>query len=571
MDSPSLTSRSHQLAFLFCSVSLALASVVPPTRGAEAERPPSSWVWQDENGKLAYRATETGDRIPDFSHCGYMGGGVSLPRVRVAIELEAGSGDDAPRIQAAIDRLGREPRGDDGFRGAIVLQAGEWNIESPIQLRHSGIVLRGEGQDEEGTVLRVRGFEEAWSRVIEVGTSERWSEMPGTRQAVIEDYVPLGERSFRIADAAAFHPGDPVILELRRNEAWIRDIGMDRIPPRRDGGRVGQWIPRAYTHFYDRVVEKVEGDRITLDAPIGEAIRRDYGETDLYRYQFPERIEQVGIENMKAVAEFKGAPEDQREDHAWMFTYLQGVQNAWIRDITTRHFVFGAMDSSATAKWITIQDSRCLDPVSTIRGSRRYGFYIGGQLMLVQRCYGNDDRHAFAFSSRTPGPNAFLDCLSEGSHHDAGPHHRWSTAGLMDNVRVPDHSIRVQNRLHFGSGHGWAGANFVIWNCEAEHFMIHNPPIAKNWAIGLIGERRLPSHADPENYRRHTHPDHIAKHGLEQPPEWGFDQLGYSGWESLGQPVQPVSLYLRQLEDRLGPEAVRNIADRPYSFDQTSF
>ena len=31
-------------------------------------------------------------------------------------------------------------------------------------------------------------------------------------------------------------------------------------------------------------------------------------------------------------------------------------------------------------------------------------------------------------------------------------------------------------------------------------------------------------------------------------------------WESHGTPVAPRSLYLKQLEDRLGGEAVRNIA-----------
>jgi hypothetical protein len=77
--------------------------------------------------------------------------------------------------------------------------------------------------------------------------------------------------------------------------------------------------------------------------------------------------------------------------------------------------------------------------------------------------------------------------------------------------------------------------------------MIHNPPIAKNWAIGLIGERVLPTHADPETYGRHTHPDHIAKHGMAQPPEWGFDELGYNGWESLGHLEERQGEHMRKI------------------------
>ena len=57
------------------------------------------------------------------------------------------------------------------------------------------------------------------------------------------------------------------------------------------------------------------------------------------------------------------------------------------------------------------------------------------------------------------------------------------------------------------------------------------PPTAQNWAIGHVGERRP---------------------GAFQPREDGW-------WESYGVHVTPESLYLRQLADRLGVEAVRAI------------
>ncbi len=530
------------------------------------ERSFSSWVWEDEDGRLAYKTTETGDRLPDFSHSGYMGGGVPLPLIEAAIELEPEEGDDAPRIQAAIDELAEKPLDENGFRGAILLKAGEWEIASPLRIGHGGIVLRGEGQEMDGTVLRVRGFEEDRSRVLTIAGSGSWQAVEETRQPVLTDYLSLGERRIPVENPSLYSVGDTVVVSVLRNDEWVAALGMDRIPQRARGGPVRQWPSTGYTMNYDRVIESVGEDHVVIDASLGETVRGEYGGAEIYRYEFPGRISQVGVENLLAVAEFKGEPEEQREDHAWLFIALSQVKNAWVRDITTRHFVHGAVNSSATVKWITVQDSRCLDPVGEIRGNRRYGFYIGGQLMLVQRCYANEDRHAFAFSARTPGPNAFVDCFAENSHADSGPHHRWATAGLMDNVRVPNHSIRVQNRLHFGSGHGWAGAYFVVWNSQAAHFMIHNPPIATNWAIGVIGERHAPTFADPATYRNFTDPDHIAEHGVEQPPEWGFDELGYSGWDSHNQMVEPVSLYLRQLEDRLGPEAVDNIQDHPYSF-----
>src|SRR5206468_2288738 len=83
------------------------------------------------------------------------------------------------------------------------------------------------------------------------------------------------------------------------------------------------------------------------------------------------------------------------------------------------------------------------------------------------------------------------------------------------------------NRGNAGSGHGWAGANQVAWNCTATSMMIENPPTARNYAIGCI-----------------TKPQ------------------GDGVFESVNQTVTPRSLYLAQLADRLGMQAVRNVTHR---------
>lgn len=41
----------------------------------------SQWIYPDASGKLVYKTTKKGDRIIDFSHAGYKGGGVTLPYV----------------------------------------------------------------------------------------------------------------------------------------------------------------------------------------------------------------------------------------------------------------------------------------------------------------------------------------------------------------------------------------------------------------------------------------------------------------------------------------------------------
>lgn len=503
------------------------ASPDPEQNTAPAEK--LRWVYPDEEGKLVYEADARGNRIPDFSNAGYGGGGVALPQVPVKKTLEPEAGDDTKRIQSAIDEVARLKRDADGFRGAVLLKRGTYEIEGTIRIAASGIVLRGEGQDEDGTVIRATG---ATKRdIIVVGGKGSPREVSGTRRRVTDAYVPVGATSFRVENTDGYAVGDAIAVFRPSTAEWISAIGMDEIPPRADGLPVTQWKEGTRDFFYDRIVTAIEGDRVTLDAPLFNALEKEFGGGSIYKVDFHGRIDRVGVEYLRGVSEFAGEPEENDEAHAWTFITLDAVENAWVRNITSYHFGFGLAFVKRWAKWTTVQDSICLEPVSIVRGSRRYPYYLGGQLGLVQRCYASQSRHDFAISSLVPGPNVFVDCFAEDTFVDSGPHHRWATGALFDNVRVPNHSIRIINRLNLGSGHGWAGANMVIWNSEADHFLVQNPPTAQNWAIGNIGE-------------------------IRQPPFWGKSAY----FVSHGQPVEPKSLYLAQLRERLGDEAVANIA-----------
>ncbi len=533
--------------------SLAFIGLMATGFPADAQpRGQSEWAWVGDDGKLQYKQTPRGDRIPDFSHAGYGGGGVALPEVPVAITLEPEPGDATERLQAAIDDLGEQPLDEQGFRGAILLKAGQYELAGPIYLRHSGIVLRGEGDGVAGTTIRATGTSESfWSRLIDVGAeSGQWREVQGTRTEVVDGYVPAGTHEIAVEDASSFAVNDTVIVLRRANEQWVSDLGMNQIPPDPGGNLNVQWEAKDYNYRYDRVITAIDGNVITIDAPLGDAINQDYGGGAVYKYEFPERISNVGIEHLRAVAQHQGR-RDEDGDHYRMFVNIDRAENVWVRNVTSYHFGFAQVRAMRRSKWLTVQDCKALDPAAKFGGSRRYGFYLSGQLALVQRCFANEDRHAFAWNQHTLGPNVFLDCHAVDSHVDSGPHHRWSVAGLLDNVRIPNHSIRVQNRLIMGNGHGWAGANFVIWNSRADHFVLHSPPMSQNWAIGVIGKRRAPNYKNSYGG---------GPHG------WGYRDQDQRHWDSHNQPVKPVSLYLKQLEDRLGSQAVRNIMDEPYSF-----
>ncbi len=490
---------------------------------AQASRPTSRHVSLGPEGALVYGATRSGDRVPDFSHAGYMGGGVALPSVPVRITVRPGEGDDTARIQAAIDELASRPRDTDGFRGAVRLAAGRYEVGGPLRIAASGIVLRGQGHGEDGTVLLATGTEQR--TVLHVGGEGQPKELAATRRAVIDEYVPVGATRLRLESADGLSVGDEVLVWRLSNERWIDELGMNRIPPRDDGRPVHQWEPETYRLPFDRIITAIEGRTITLDAPLTTAIDQQYGGGYVVKHEYPRRIEQVGVENLRAVSEYRG-PMDEDEDHAWVFIEMDALQDGWVRDVTAAHFGFSLVTVGRQTKRVTVQDSRCLDPVSRITGSRRYSFYVLGQLTLVQRCYARHGRHDFVLGSRVQGPNVFLDCVAEEAHNDTGPHHRWSSGCLFDNVVVRGDAINVRNRLNLGTGHGWAGANMVLWNCRADLITCERPPTAQNWAIGCVAE----------SYR------------------------GDGLWESRGRPVKPESLYRAQLAERLGPEAVERAA-----------
>src|SRR5262245_35503811 len=91
--------------------------------GINAFAAESQWVRSGRDGKLIYKTTPAGDRIMDFSHAGYMGGGVALPNVAVKQTVNSSGSDDTAAIQKAINEVAAL-KIENGFRGAVLLAPG---------------------------------------------------------------------------------------------------------------------------------------------------------------------------------------------------------------------------------------------------------------------------------------------------------------------------------------------------------------------------------------------------------------------------------------------------------------
>lgn len=504
-------------AILFGCILVSIHAVL----GAE-EKP---LVAMGADGKLVYVADEQGNRIGDFSRSGYMGGGVGIPDLPVVATLSPlqGDADDTARIQSAIDILAVRKPDNRGFRGALLLKRGTYRVSGSLKLAASGLVLRGEGQGQGGTILLGTG--KVQRTLIVVAGQARIKEVAGSRQKIVGDKVPWGIRHLELVSAKEFSVGDSVMVFRPSTANWISDIGMDRI-----AGRAGikQWTAGGYDLRFERTVTAIQGNRIQLDAPVVNAMEAKYGGGFVYKFTEEGRLRQVGVENLRLVSEYEKGQENKDEAHAWTGVSLDHAAECWVRNVTTVHFSH-AVNLGGLSKFVTVQDCAYLKPVSLITGGRRYPYSINGQYGLVQRCYSEHARHAQATGAKVCGPNVFLDCLAEKTHSDTGPHHRWAVGILWDNLKGG--AFNAQDRGNMGSGHGWAGAQQVFWNCETSSICVQQPPTAQNYAIGCTG--------------------------MVSKGSFGGRKPGY--YESHGKHVAPRSLYLKQLEDRLGASAVKNI------------
>ncbi|MBN1292192.1 MAG: hypothetical protein JXB48_10165 [Candidatus Latescibacteria bacterium] len=534
-----------QIIRIFFVIHGIIAVLLPVIVSAEETPNYTSRIFPDPNGKLIYIPDDLGNTIPDFSHAGYEGGGVALPYVPVKETLWPVAGDNAPLIQAAIDRVSSMPPDADGFRGAVLLKQGYYKLESQLHISASGVVLRGEGQGDTGTILFGYGvFDSPDNRttanLIVVGGKSCWDEQSGSAQPITDDYVPVGANIFQIKDAKGFRVGDTVLVVRHGNQDWIDELGMNL------ENKEWRWDP--FSIKFDRIITGIEGNIVTIDAPIVCAIENRWGGGELVKYTDKERISQVGIENLRGLSDFDvsvrtkeygnidrqpyiGEEYYSDEKHYWNFIAIDNTKNAWIRNVTGLHFAYSLIGVGEGTKWITVQDCSSLEPVSGRWGGKRFTYLIQGQLILIQRCSSDKGRHSFVLSGpQACGPNVFLDCSVTVPYSSSEPHYKFVTGALYDNVIAPL-TARFWQKIVIG----WAGANCVFWNCEGQ-YLIQKPPAAQNYAFGHIG-----IHATVFN----TYFQDLTK------------ENGYI--ESWDRHVDPQSLYLEQLKNRLGEDAVKNI------------
>jgi hypothetical protein len=437
-------------------------------------------LYRDQHGHLKYSASDRGDRIPDFSFCGYAASEKPIPAVPAKVVVPLQEGDATKAIQSAIDYVSQLPLSDSGFRGAVQLERGKYRLKGRLKISASGVVLRGKGMGDNGTIIVADGKERRTLLTIQ-GRNDINREQP---VEVADNYVPVNATSLRVTDIDKFSVGQSIFIHRASTQAWIDTLGM-RECGGEDSGYLG-WKPGQRDIRWDRTITGIKDDTLFFEVPITTALDKTFGDSFVTAYQWKGRINNVGAENLNLKSAYNTSnPQD--EDHCFSAITVENAENVWVRQIIFSHFAGSAVAVYETGRKVVVQDCKSLAPMSEIAGWRRNTFFTMGQQILFQRLYSEEGYHDFAVGFCAAGPNAFVECQAYLPYSYSGAIDSWASGTLFDIVKIDGNELSFANKYVKNHGAGWTAANSVFWQCSAAKFENFAPPTAMNWAFGIWG------------------------------------------------------------------------------------
>jgi hypothetical protein len=244
-------------------------------------------------------------------------------------------------------------------------------------------------------------------------------------------------------------------------------------------------------------------------------------------------ISQVGVEHMRFTSPPRSAT---LENH---LLRLDDMVDGWVKDVAANNFTRGVIVQPG-ARRVTIEDVALThDPNTYFTSAAPFDFSVNASQILVQRSssHGGNKIWYYATQSGARGPNVVLKFAASGMTSHIATHARWATGLLVDGT-VGGGAVILGNNGTAGDGYGWNSGWGVVWNFVGNVGLL-KPPGATNWGIGFtMGGPGAPGPTP----------------GVPGSTVWPIGT-----YESPGAHVVPTSLYLAQLCERLGPQAVANI------------
>ncbi|KAK9778902.1 hypothetical protein SCAR479_04138 [Seiridium cardinale] len=409
-------------------------------------------------------SNDRGDRLPDFSFCGYHASNEPLPSTSVApsVILSPAGGDQTSDIQSALDNIAISGG------GVVKLDQGTFHISSGLTVP-SNTILRGSGtaSTELSVIKQTAGIP-----LISLGNGTTHRAPPLVTSGILNKYVGIGASTMTVQDAGGFQVGQEVFISRAATEEWIRYNGMANLI--RDN-TPQTWISVGTIISEPRTIKYINGNNVTLTIPLTDALDRRYMEPYLASFSRPPTSKEIGLENLSITLSptCSGAVVNNNADPC---SDSAISISSW------------TVDSFSNASRITIEDVGLYRDANT-DNSAGYpaDITVLGSQILIQDSgqYGLNTAKAFAVvtGAGTPGPNAVLRHVVRSGLQLIYPHQRWAHGFLAEDT---DAGVTYINRGTAGSGHGWAINAGVAWNVRGD-VQIQSPPLGVNWGIGSSG------------------------------------------------------------------------------------
>lgn len=448
----------------------------------------------------------------DYSTCGYHASEKPIPDVKNAVYVSNNGADCYERLQRAINYVASLKPDKNGHRGAVLLGEGTYNISKPLRISASGVVIRGAGRGK--TTIIKHGYDRGALLYIEGGMSMTG----GDTIAVAGQKTMAGATTLTLKDASKLKKCERIRIVRPSTKEWIESLNCYDF-----GGGLDYtgWKPTDIDITWDRTITAVNGNSITIDAPITTTLSEEYGGAFAVTGYNNAEISECGVENLTLMSEHNSwNPKD--EDHCWDAIWADNARDCWVRRVEFKSFAGSAVNLQKNTSRITVEDCIAGDPVSETGGWRRCVFLTRGQQTLIQRCVSRQGIHDFAAGYCAAGPNAFVQCEGENSLGFSGSIGSWAAGLLFDIVNIDGNDISFKNLEQFQFGTGWNTANSMMWQCTGSTLYCYSP--------------------DKDNRN--------SAHGC-----WGT-LTGNAEWTSSNDHVQPRSLFYAQLQKRMGKDAV---------------
>lgn len=478
----------------------------------------SELVKVDDAGRIAYHKDADGFVIPDFSFAGYKSG-EAIPDYRPSsdrteIVTPIPDANNTANIQQAINKIAALTPDANGFRGVVQLNAGKYLVDETINLNVSGVVLRGAGCGPDKstdaltendlqnmTVIYRRGTGDGLAtNVVVMGPANASSATWGANTSNETNKVNIttakvmpGDFSFEVQSASGYSVGDAVCIKYPSTEAFLAAIWYGGNSNWVNGGDVGsKWTTSNINIFYHRYITKIEGNRITVDAPIFYCLDKQYSQAYIHKITTGTIYTNIGIENLRISMDRTPTSITTTPDQNCV--KMNALENCWAKGLHLSDFIHSGIKTEAVTR-STIENCRAVDCSGYVTGSNQYNFenYSRSQLILFRDCFGRNGRHHW-ISNGTSSVSGivvlnFTSTLSAASSEG----HRYFSQGLLIDgwKEIGTYNNNTQKigfflRDNMGTNHGWGAIFSVMWNCNVQNGAVYldKVPTGQNYSIG---------------------------------------------------------------------------------------